>query len=362
MYNCLPLYHSIGGVVATGALLVNGGSVVIREKFSASRFWDDVVGFDCTLFQYIGELCRYLANAPPHPREREHRLRLCCGNGLGAAVWNDFKARFRIPQILEFYAATEGNLSLYNVEGKPGAIGRVPGFLAHRFPSALVKLDVDAGEPIRGDDGLCVRCGPNEVGQALGKIGKGSGVGGRFDGYTSRAETEKKIVRDVLEKGDAWFATGDLMRKDAQGYFYFVDRVGDTFRWKGENVATSEVADALAEFPAIADVSVYGVPVPGVEGRAGMAAIVAHGELDLAALRQHLAARLPAYARPLFLRLRDGLDVTATFKHAKTGLAAEGYDPQAVADLLYFDHPAQQAFVPLDAALYDDISAGRVRL
>jgi fatty-acyl-CoA synthase len=362
MYNCLPLYHSIGGVVATGALLVNGGSVVIREKFSASRFWDDVTRFDCTLFQYIGELCRYLTNAPPHPLEREHRLRLCCGNGLGAAVWNDFKTRFRIPQILEFYAATEGNLSFYNVEGKPGAIGRVPGFLAHRFPSALVKLDADAQTPVRGDDGLCVRCAPNEVGQALGKIGKGSGVGARFDGYTSRAETEKKIVRDVLEKGDAWFATGDLMRKDAQGYFYFVDRVGDTFRWKGENVATSEVADAIAEFPAVADVSVYGVAVPGAEGRAGMAAIVPKGELDLAALRQHLAARLPVYARPLFLRIRDGLDVTGTFKHSKAGLVAEGYNPRAVADILYFDHPATQAFVPLDAALHDDISAGRIRL
>jgi len=134
MYNCLPLYHSIGGVVAIGAVLVNGGSTVIKEKFSASQFWDDVTEWDCTLFQYIGELCRYLTNAAPHPRETKHRIRLCCGNGLRKDVWNDFKSRFRIPQILEFYAATEGNISLFNVEGKPGAIGRVPSFLAHRFP------------------------------------------------------------------------------------------------------------------------------------------------------------------------------------------------------------------------------------
>src|SRR3954451_2074868 len=232
MYNCLPLYHSIGGVVATGAVLVNGGSVVIREKFSAGRFWDDVTRWDCTLVQYIGELCRYLVNAAPHPRETAHRIRLCCGNGLRANVWNAFKERFRIPHILEFYAATEGNMSLYNVDGKPGAIGRIPSYLAHRFPAALVKVDIESGEPLRDERGFCLRCEPNEVGQAIGKIGKGlSGAGGRFDGYTSVAETEKKILRNVFEKRDAWFATGDLMRRDEQGFFYFVDRLGDTFRW-----------------------------------------------------------------------------------------------------------------------------------
>jgi fatty-acyl-CoA synthase len=234
MYNCLPLYHSIGGVVATGAVLVNGGSVVIREKFSARQFWDDVTRWDCTLVQYIGELCRYLVNGAPHPREAEHRIRLCCGNGLRTNVWNELKTRFRIPQILEFYAATEGNMSLYNVDGKPGAIGRIPSYLAHRFPAALVKVDIETGQPLRDERGFCIRCAPNEVGQAIGRIGKGiSGAGGRFDGYTSRAETERKIFRDVFEERDAWFATGDLMRRDEQGYFYFVDRLGDTFRWKG---------------------------------------------------------------------------------------------------------------------------------
>ena len=171
MYNCLPMYHSVGGVVATGAVLVRGGSVVIRDKFSAQHFWDDIVDCDCTLFQYIGELCRYLVNAPEHPRERAHRLRLCCGNGLRADVWEKFQDRFAIPRILEFYAATEGNFSLYNVEGKVGAIGRIPPFLAHRFPLALVKFDADAGEPVRDADGFCIRCATDEPGEAIGRIG-----------------------------------------------------------------------------------------------------------------------------------------------------------------------------------------------
>ncbi len=362
MYNCLPLYHSIGGVVATGAVLVNGGSVVIREKFSAGRFWDDVTRWDCTLVQYIGELCRYLVHAAPHPRETSHRIRLCCGNGLRANVWNAFKSRFRIPQIVEFYAATEGNMSLYNVDGKPGAIGRIPSYLAHRFPAALVKVDIESGEPLRDERGFCLRCAPNEVGQAIGKIGKGlSGGGGRFDGYTSFAETEKKILRNVFEERDAWFATGDLMRRDEQGFFYFVDRLGDTFRWKGENVATSEVAEAVATFPGITEANVYGVAIPGTEGRAGMATAVLDGELDLPAFRLHVAERLPPYARPVFLRLTSGMETTATFKHTKNGLAAEGYDPNHIEDRLYLDHPQRQAFVPLDGTVYDQIQRGLIR-
>jgi fatty-acyl-CoA synthase len=363
MYNCLPLYHSVGGVVATGAALIGGGSVVIAEKFSASRFWDDVVRWDCTVFQYIGELCRYLVNAPRHPLETKHRLRICCGNGLRANVWTDLKTRFRIPQILEFYAATEGNISLFNAEGKPGAIGRIPSFLAHRFPAALIKVDLNTGEPVRNEQGFCIRCAPNEAGQMIGRIAtNASNVGGRFEGYTSQAETEKKILRNVFAADDAWFATGDLMRKDEQGYFYFVDRLGDTFRWKGENVATAEVADAITAHPAIADADVYGVSVPGTEGRAGMAALVLKDELDLPSFRSHLARLLPAYARPVFLRVRPAMSLTATFKHPKSDLVSEGCDPTGIEDTLYFDHPAQQAFVPLDRSLYQDIADGRIRL
>jgi fatty-acyl-CoA synthase len=364
IYDCLPLYHSVGGVVAPGALLVSGGSVVIAEKFSARQFWDDIAKWDCTLCQYIGELCRYLVNAPQHPHERAHRLRLAAGNGLRGDIWEKFESRFNIPKVLEFYAATEGNISLYNVEGKVGAIGRVPPFLKHRFPLALVKFDDATGAPVRDGNGRCIRCASGEAGEAIGKIrnrGSASETGGDFEGYTSAAETERKVLRDVFEAGDAWYRTGDLMRMDASGFYYFVDRIGDTFRWKGENVATSEVADAIMTFPGIAEAVVYGVAVPGTEGAAGMAALVG-GPIDLTALRQHLAERLPSYARPLFLRIRDGIEVTSTFKHKKSDLARESFDPQASSDSLYFDDPQRQAYVPLDAALHAQIVAGKIRL
>ena len=363
MYDCLPLYHSVGGVVATGAVLVRGGAVVIREKFSASEFWDDVVNWDCTLFQYIGELCRYLANAPEQPREKQHRLRLCCGNGLRADVWQKFQNRFAIPKILEFYAATEGNVSLYNVEGKVGAIGRVPAFLAHRFPLALVKSDAATQEPIRDKSGLCMRCATDEAGEAIGRIHDGAAhAAAEFEGYTDAEASQKKILRDVFEHGDAWYRTGDLMRADASGYFYFVDRIGDTFRWKGENVATSEVAAAITAFPGMTEATVYGVPVPGTEGAAGMAALVVDGALDLPEFRKYLARVLPAYARPLFLRIQERIAVTATFKHQKTELVREGFDPTASESAIYFDDPSQQAYVRLDRALFDRIQAGLVRL
>jgi len=361
MYDCLPMYHSVGGVVATGALLVAGGSVVIREKFSARQFWDDVTRWDCTLVQYIGELARYLVNAPPHPREASHHIRLACGNGLRADVWESFTRRFAIPHVLEFYAATEGNLSLYNVEDKPGAIGRVPSFLAHRFPAAIVRFDLARGEPLRDADGRCIRCAADEVGEAIGRI-EGATPGARFDGYTDAEASEKKILRDVFKPGDAWFRTGDLMRKDAQGYFYFVDRIGDTFRWKGENVSTSEVAEAIARCPGVLDATVYGVQVPGSDGRAGMAALVVGDGFDLAALHRHLEASLPSYARPLFVRIRAELDTTGTFKHRKDELARQGYDPDATDDAIYFDDAQQKAYVPVDEQMFERVRAGSGRM
>jgi len=278
-------------------------------------------------------------------------------------VWHDFKARFRIPRILEFYAATEGNVSLFNIEGKPGAIGRIPSFLVHRFPATLVKFDVENGAPVRDEQGLCVRCAPNEIGEAIGKIDADSLHGGsRFDGYTSKEDSEKKVLRNAFEPGDAWFRTGDLMRKDAEGYFYFVDRIGDTFRWKGENVATSEVSEAICAFRGVKEANVYGVAIPATEGRAGMAALVADDDLDLAALRTHLIARLPVYARPLFLRLRSRMELTATFKYAKHEFVRQGYDPAATTDVIYFNDPERQAFVRLDKALYERIQTGQFRL
>jgi fatty-acyl-CoA synthase len=363
MYNCLPMYHTAGGVVATGALLHHGGSVVVREKFSAREFWDDIVRHECTMFQYIGELCRYLANSPPSPNEARHKLRLACGNGLRPDLWEEFQKRFRIPLILEFYGATEGNVNIFNFEGKPGAVGRVPWFVAHRFPIAVVRFDVERQQPVRNAQGFCERCAHDEPGEVIGKIiNDASRPGNRFEGYASAAQNEGKILRNVFQTGDAWFRTGDLMRRDKDGYFYFVDRVGDTFRWKGENVSTSEVAGAINGFPGILDANVYGVSVPGREGRAGMASVVCKGACDLAGLHAHLSANLPDYARPLFLRLSGELEMTGTFKQKKVDLVRDGFNPKATSDPIYFNDPQARAFVPLDPVLYGRIERGEVRM
>jgi fatty-acyl-CoA synthase len=363
MYDCLPMYHSVGGVVATGALLVSGGSVVIHEKFSAGQFWSDIVDWDCTLFQYIGELCRYLVNTPHQPNETKHRLRLCCGNGLRPDVWEVFKTRFQIPQIIEFYAATEGNLSLYNIEGKPGAIGRIPPYLAHRFPMAIVKSDLESGMAARDAKGFCIPCAADEPGEALARIVDDStSPGSRFEGYTNAEDSEKKILRNVFLNGDAWFRTGDLMRRDRSGYIYFFDRIGDTFRWKGENVSTSEVSQTICACPGVIDATVYGVTLPQTEGKAGMAAVVVDREFDLVRFREHLVNRLPNYARPLFVLIRTGLEMTSTFKHKNGSLIEAGYDPKLTADPIYFDDPKQQALVALSDALYAQIRAGGIRV
>ncbi len=362
MYNCLPMYHSVGGVVAVWSLLLAGGSVVLRPRFSASGFWQDIAEQRCTMFQYIGELCRYLANAPDCEAQSQHGLRLAVGNGLRADVWTPFQRRFAIPRILEFYAATESNFSLYNVEGEPGAIGRVPAFLAQRFPIALVVFDEAANAPARGDDGRCMRCGANETGEAIARIDLDKGSSATFDGYVSRDDSERKILHDVFESGDAWMRSGDLMRKDARGYYYFVDRIGDSFRWKGENVSTFEVAQTLGECPGVRDANVYGVAVPGHEGRAGMAALVVAKEFHFSALRRHVESTLPSYARPVFLRLRPVLEITGTFKHKAQALASEGFDPERVEDPLYVAQAGESGYVQLDAALYDRICAGEIRL
>ena len=231
MYDCLPLYHSVGGVVATGATLLGGGAVVIRARFSASNFWRDVSEQRCTLFQYIGELCRYLVNAAPQPLETGHSLRIACGNGLRVDVWEKFRSRFRIPRILEYYASTEGNFSLYNCEGEPGAIGRIPPFLAQRLPVALLRFDVDGGAPRRNAAGFCEHCAVDEVGEAVGLIPDPSGGSraGRFEGYADREASERKMLHNVFQAGRSWYRTGDLMRRDARGFFYFVDRVGESY-------------------------------------------------------------------------------------------------------------------------------------
>jgi fatty-acyl-CoA synthase len=361
MYNCLPMYHSIGGVVATGAPLVRGATVVLRERFAVSSFWQDVVAERCTLFQYIGELCRYLLASPHQPQERAHSLRLCCGNGLRREVWEPFQERFAIPRILEYYAATEGSFSLYNCEGKVGSIGRIPAFLSHRFPVALVRFDPETGLPLRNQAGRCERCAPDEVGEAIGLVANAS-AGGSFEGYTDAAASQRKLLRDVFEPADVWYRTGDLMRRDAQGFFYFVDRVGDTFRWKGENVSTSDVTGVVGACPGVTDSAVYGVAVPHCEGRAGMAALVTTAQFSLLELSSRVVEGLPEYARPLFLRIVPALSLTGSFRAPKAELQAQGFDPGKIRDPLYLYERAGRSYVPLDAARYEAIRSGRMQL
>ncbi len=359
MYNVLPLYHSAGGICAVGVALTAGGALVLRRKFSAHEFWNDCYQYKPHFFQYIGELCRYLLNAPRSPHERDHGLVAITGNGLRPEIWPAFQKRFAIAKIIEFYGATEGNVSMLNYDGKVGAVGRVPWYMRRLVTTRIVRFDIEREMPVRGADGFCIECKPDEVGEAIGQITAEPGK--TFDGYTRASDTQKKILHDVFEKGDAWFRTGDLMRRDRHDYYYFVDRIGDTFRWKGENVATSEVAEALGVVPGIKEANVYGVSVPGQDGRAGMAALVVAPGFDIAGLAVTLAGNLPSYARPLFLRIQPQIDITGTFKQKKGELVREGFDPQMLSDPLYFLDPATGRYVRLDAARYADIAAGRAK-
>ena len=362
IYVCLPLYHTSGGVLGPGAALTAGASVVLRERFSSSLFWDDVVRRECTIFLYIGELCRYLLNSPTHPQETRHRIRLACGNGLRPDIWADFQRRFRIPKILEWYAATEGNCVFVNFDSKVGAVGRIPKWMEGRILTEIVRFDIDTEEPVRGPDGFCIKCAPGEIGEAISKIvNDPRRPSQRFEGYSDPVATHKKILADVFEKGDRWFRTGDLMKKDRLGYYYFIDRIGDTFRWKGENVATSEVSEALTVFPGIKEANVYGVRVPGAEGRVGMAALVVEDGLDLEGFGRHVM-RLPAYARPVFLRIKREIETTSTFKQRKLDLVKESFDLSATHDPIYFLHPELQVYVPLEPAGFAAIAEGKVRL
>jgi fatty-acyl-CoA synthase len=360
VYCALPLYHSTGGLCGVGAALLNGGTLVLRRKFSASHFWDDIADQDCTIFVYIGELCRYLVNQPPHPKERAHHLRLAFGNGMRPEVWTEFQTRFGVPEILEFYGSTEGNVSMFNFDGQPGAIGRVPPYLRSRFSVKLVRFDVEAEAPVRGPDGLCIESALGEVGEAVGLIG--ADARSNYTGYADKAASDRKVLRDVFEKGDAWFRTGDLMRQDADGYFYFVDRIGDTFRWKGENVSTTEVAEAVSRYPGVAEANVYGVSVGKLDGRAGMVSITAGNGFDLQGLRAFLRQELPGYARPIFVRIDPAIDTTGTFKYRKLDLVRDGFDPSRIEHAVYFDDPVEQRYAQITPALYARIQNGEFRL
>jgi fatty-acyl-CoA synthase len=359
VYVALPLYHATGGLCGLGAALLNGGSAVIKRKFSATQFWSDVVAENCTMFVYIGELCRYLVNHPESEDESRHKIRLAFGNGLRPDVWAEMKSRFRIPEILEFYGSTEGNVSMFNFDGRVGAIGRTPKWLRNRFNIRLIQFDVETEEPVRGPSGLCIEAGPGQIGECVGHIG--GDARSEYAGYVDKAESAKKVLHDVFEKGDAWFATGDLMKTDIDGYFYFVDRVGDTFRWKGENVSTGEVAERLQATPGVEEANVYGVTVDGADGRAGMAGLVVAPGFDIAALAEQLGRDLPAYAQPVFIRILPAIQTTGTFKYRKMDLVADGFDPGKVRDPLFYRDPAK-GYQKLTKAVFTRIQAGSVKL
>ncbi|CAM2999749.1 long-chain-acyl-CoA synthetase [Skermania piniformis] len=336
LYCCLPLYHNNALTIALSAVIGSGASLALGRQFSVRRFWSEIAAADATAFVYIGELCRYLLNQPPRPDDRDHRVRLVVGNGLRPEIWEQFRTRFGIPRVVEFYGASEGNIVFVNAIGLDRTAGISP------LPHAVVEFDDATGRPRRGPDGRLLRVDRGAVGLLLAKVTPRT----PFDGYTDPEATEAKLVRDGFTDGDAWLNTGDLVRRQGMLHIAFVDRLGDTYRWKGENVATTEVEGVIAEDPAVEQVAVYGVPVPDTDGRAGMAAVLTREAmlLDPTRLAGLLYRRLPGYAVPLFVRVVAELEQTATFKNRKVELRAQGYR-EVGADPLYVLAGATEGYV-----------------
>lgn len=354
LYLCLPLYHGNASMIGVPLTLVHRTRLILARRFSASRFFSDCAVEGATLAIYIGELCRFLLQSAEGPADRAHGVRRILGNGLDASLWQPFCDRFGIEQVAEFYAATEGNAETANLLGIPGSCGPL-------IPSkmALARYDVEAEALLRNRRGFCERAAAGEPGLLLGAISDKNA----FDGYADAKSTQGKILRDVFRRGDAWFNTGDLLRRDHLRHLYFVDRLGDTFRWRGENVSTQEVAQALALHPRIDACVAYGVEVAGQEGRCGMAAFVIPqgklSDLDLRQIYAHLEARLPGYAQPRFLRQVRELELTGTFKPRKQALQQAGFRPRGSKDPMWLRDPRQQTYVPLDAERYAAVQAGR---
>ncbi|KAJ8249311.1 hypothetical protein GJAV_G00233430 [Gymnothorax javanicus] len=361
VYVSLPLYHSSGFVIGFVGALETGSTIILRRKFSASQFWEDCRKHQVTVIQYIGEVLRYLCNTPKRDNDRDHKVRLAVGNGLRPEVWREFLHRFGNIQIREFYGATEGNVAFVNYTGKIGAVGRINCFHKKIFPYALLKYDTEREEPVRDHRGLCIEAGKGETGLFVSRITKIA----PFVGYAGNdQQTEKKRLRDVFQKGDLYFNSGDLLRVDHQNFVYFQDRVGDTFRWKGENVSTAEVSDVLALNDCIQEANVYSVKVPGHEGRIGMAAVTlkAGAEFDPTAVYGQISSYLPAYAWPRFLRIQDFLEVTGTFKQMKLKLVDEGFNPATVSGPLYFLDQQEKRYVPMTQQIYNFIESKSIKL
>lgn len=362
IYDCLPLYHSAGNIMGVGQCLINGLTVVVKKKFSASRFWEDCIKHNCTVVQYIGEICRYLLSQPVRPSEKGHRVRLAVGNGLRPSVWEAFTERFGVAQVGEFYGATECNCSIANMDGKVGACGFNSRILPNVYPIRLMKVDEETTELVRDRHGLCVPCCPGEPGLLVGRINQQDPLR-RFDGYANQDATRKKIANNVFKKNDSAYLSGDVLVMDELGYMYFRDRSGDTFRWRGENVSTTEVEGTLSGLLGQADVAVYGVAVPDVEGKAGMAAIAdPTGTFDCDAFLREVQQALPPYARPVFLRISPQVDTTGTFKIQKTRLQREGYDPRLSTDQIYFLNSRAGRYEAVNEELHSAIVEGRMAL
>uniref|UniRef100_V5HEX4 long-chain-fatty-acid--CoA ligase n=1 Tax=Ixodes ricinus TaxID=34613 RepID=V5HEX4_IXORI len=362
LYSALPLYHTAGGILAVGQALLFGNTVAIRPKFSASRFWDDCIKYDCTVTQYIGEICRYLLAQPTRPQERQHKIRMMFGNGLRPQIWTQFTERFNIKDIRELYGSTEGNAHVMNLDNKVGSVGFVSRIAGNVHPVKLIRVDEDTGEPLRDKRGLCIPCEPDEVGELVGRIVRDDHIHS-FDGYANQSATKKKVYHDVFKKGDTAFASGDLLVMDEFGYLFFKDRTGDTFRWKGENVSTSEVEGVLARIAGLTDCAVYGVEVPGSEGKAGMAAICdPDKKTDLKVFLKEARNALPAYAVPLFVRVVADLEATGTYKIKKVDLQKQEFDIRKIKDPVYFLDSTANEYVLLDEKLYDKIAKGEARV
>ncbi|XP_054467913.1 long-chain fatty acid transport protein 2 [Anoplopoma fimbria] len=361
IYLNLPLYHTAGFIIGFIGSIETGSTIILKRKFSASQFWDDCRKYNVTVVQYIGEVMRYLCSTPKKENDKEHKVRLAIGNGIRAEVWREFLNRFGNIQVREFYASTEGNVGFINYAGKIGAIGRVHFFHQKLFPFTLIKYDTERDEPIRDANGLCVESPKGVTGLLVSKITDIA----PFVGYAQNEEqTERKRLRNVLKKGDLYFNSGDLMMIDKDNFIYFQDRVGDTFRWKGENVATNEVSDILTLSDCLKEANVYGVQVPGHEGRIGMAAVsVKDGaQFDGSRIYNHVVNYLPSYARPRFIRIQNAVEVTGTFKQMKVKLVEQSFDPGRIQDPLYILDDKEKRYIPLTAQVYSSIVSGNIKL
>ncbi|KAM8895059.1 long-chain fatty acid transport protein 2-like [Spinachia spinachia] len=361
VYLNLPLYHTAGFIIGFIGAIETGSTIILKRKFSASQFWDDCRKYNVTVVQYIGEVMRYLCSTPKKENDKEHKVRLAIGNGIRAEIWREFLNRFGNIKVREFYASTEGNVGFINYAGKIGAIGRIHFFHQKLFPFSLIKYDSERDEPIRDANGLCVESPNGETGLLVSKITDIA----PFVGYAQNKEqTERKKLCDVLRKGDLYFNSGDLMRIDKDNFIYFQDRVGDTFRWKGENVATNEVSDILTLCDCLKEANVYGVQVPGHEGRIGMAAVTVKegAQFDGSGIYNHLVNFLPSYARPRFIRIQDVVEVTATFKQMKVKLVEESFDPGRIQHPIYILDDKEKSYIPLTAQVYSSIISGNIKL